>query len=611
MAPSLLPSSEIRLDYPLYALDFDPQDANRLVVGGGGGPGRSGVSNKISVLDASHQDALQVVSEVTLSRDEDSVTALAVGPRRKNSIVVYAGINSSQADIQKGKNEHFRALAVDQPSKTKAPARAKITELSRSALFSSKDPEAYQRLLRITPPVAGQPQVGAIATGLAKDAQIVLFDIPSTGTATSKARGTLELVKEAMDIEILQTGEDEWQLLYCDELEIFTVNIKKGSADAPRLIYTMPLDVTTGQAARPTLRSIRYLTSDFILAAANMPKAGGVLLYGFRLPAEKLGPEGKANLAISLRMPRGVTRATGMAVRNLSPPASLLVKQGDSQFVVAVAGHDSSITLYTLDHQTVGNINLIANLHIITTLKTVHPGPISGLAFSHFLAPKAVTMRVHHLKLASIGSMGNTCVVHSIPLKKLKEKSASARRGAGPPRTPRYVVALKSHGPSAAGLLFFTMFFGLLVCLVAQGLLEIKGLSGPVVYAKSYTPARWHADWKRRHPAETATAVIPPPSEETTPAFLADYLAGNQLSAEDKVVLLSVDEAGSGVKLDKHNSEQHGLAHEWDALPPAQKNAWKRALKKAGHWGEETGEAIFKGILFGEIGGAVGQMVAG
>jgi hypothetical protein len=46
MAP-LIPSAKATLSYPLYACDFDPLDADRLVVGGGGGAGRSGVGNKI------------------------------------------------------------------------------------------------------------------------------------------------------------------------------------------------------------------------------------------------------------------------------------------------------------------------------------------------------------------------------------------------------------------------------------------------------------------------------------------------------------------------------------------------------------------------------------
>lgn len=45
--PSPVTEASIQLDYPVYAVDFDPQDANRIVVGGGGGADRSGVRNKI------------------------------------------------------------------------------------------------------------------------------------------------------------------------------------------------------------------------------------------------------------------------------------------------------------------------------------------------------------------------------------------------------------------------------------------------------------------------------------------------------------------------------------------------------------------------------------
>jgi hypothetical protein len=46
MAPTL-DFAKITLSYPLYACDFDPNDPAILIVGGGGGAGRSGVGNKI------------------------------------------------------------------------------------------------------------------------------------------------------------------------------------------------------------------------------------------------------------------------------------------------------------------------------------------------------------------------------------------------------------------------------------------------------------------------------------------------------------------------------------------------------------------------------------
>jgi hypothetical protein len=44
---SRLPVARATLAYPPYACDFDPNDPNRLVIGGGGGANRSGVANRI------------------------------------------------------------------------------------------------------------------------------------------------------------------------------------------------------------------------------------------------------------------------------------------------------------------------------------------------------------------------------------------------------------------------------------------------------------------------------------------------------------------------------------------------------------------------------------
>lgn len=46
MAPPIA-TAKLDLTYPLYAADFDPNDNGFLLVGGGGGEGRSGVGNKI------------------------------------------------------------------------------------------------------------------------------------------------------------------------------------------------------------------------------------------------------------------------------------------------------------------------------------------------------------------------------------------------------------------------------------------------------------------------------------------------------------------------------------------------------------------------------------
>ena len=56
-------SAKITLSSPLYAADFDPQNNGFLLVGGGGGEGRSGVGNKIvsALLESGYQGFLIVL----------------------------------------------------------------------------------------------------------------------------------------------------------------------------------------------------------------------------------------------------------------------------------------------------------------------------------------------------------------------------------------------------------------------------------------------------------------------------------------------------------------------------------------------------------------------
>ncbi|KAL2156143.1 hypothetical protein VTH82DRAFT_888 [Thermothelomyces myriococcoides] len=637
MAPPI-PRTEVRLSYPLYALDFDPEDANRLIVGGGGGAARSGVGNKISVLDASYDAALQIVSEIELSRDEDSVNTLVAGSHRSNALLLYAGINSAEDDLKKGKNEHFRVFAADLYSGAKKQSSPKITEISRSALFSTTDTDAYQRLLRISGPV------GAVATGSigrSNDPQIVVFDMPA---ATSKSpapkpRGKVELPKEAQDMDMMQVSDEEHQLVYCDNYDIYTLVVSKTATSGPHSVWSMPLDSATGAKDRPSLRCIRFLTPTFVLAVANI-KSGGAVLHGFRLPNRadlgKEEKEGKARLAISAKLPKSVTRATSMAVRNLSPPTSPFAKQDETQFVIAVTGQDSSITLYTLDHRSFGEINLISNLYPVTTFKEVHAGPISGLAFSN-IVPSETTENQQprqppHIKLASIGSMANTCVVHSLPLRPRggqEKQQQTQNRKEKQQESLGYTLALKARPPSPISLLVTSALVFALLALLLQGVLEVKGLSRPVIGARSVTPVRWHSPERFHVTAPAPAATVAADADVPAGGLLAEYhaakravlqgktggadaSAGEKEEEKEPVVVLHrvAEEEEEVIRVEGHDASRHGQARSWEELAEEQKQKWKAALKKAGQWGEETGEAVFKGILFGEIAGAVGAMVA-
>lgn len=565
--------------------------------------------------------------EIELSRDEDSVTTLAVGQRKSRSTLVYTGINSSATDIKNGKNEHFRVFGIEPASRSKAEATATISELSKTNIFGSKDADAFQRLLRLAPPSSNSHQVGAIATGFAKEHEIAVFEVSAAGNVAPKVLGKVEPIKEAMDLDIIQVDQEKWQLAFCDNYDLYLQDIGQATEELdPMGVFNMPEDIATGQG-RPTFRCVRYLTPNFLLAASNLPQGAGAVLQGFRLPASSPDQNGFARLAVSAKLPGHVARATGLAVQNLSPVSSPGTKQGDAQFVVAVAGQDRSISLYTLEHQSVATIELIVKLYPVATFKEVHPSPITGLAFNApppaFNAPPPLPSAASRrdsttsqkspkgpktLKLASVGSMGNTVVVHSIPLR---------REGGPAPRPSRYVVAVKSHGPTLTTWIIFSAIGFAIIGAILQGFLEIKGLTPSVIGARYVAPTRWITpltmsstnNYDHKFHGEEDLEVRPAEEVATTGTggLLTDLLMGQIASGNGKVVL----QADGTVKVDDHDAEKHGEAKSWDELPAVQRIAWKKALQRAGHWGEEMGETVLKGVLFGEIGGAIGNMVAG
>ncbi|KXJ94347.1 hypothetical protein Micbo1qcDRAFT_231862 [Microdochium bolleyi] len=609
--PEIL-QAEARLSCPLYACSFDHADPNCLVVGGGGGSDPNGVPNEVFVLDTSNPLELPTAGSLTLSKSEDNVTTLVVGPRSSDgeTAVVFAGANGSPSDIKKGKNRHFRTLALRLSGSSGGPEAAKtsgerIVELARDALFDQRGQDLtyvpYQRLCALSHPFDDFPQLGAAADGFSKNPQIALFNVPpstaQTGARRWKQRGTLDIPTEAMDLDVVQTGPDTYQLAYCDDHDIFTVEVSKEGISEPKCVQT--LEAEDGDTSRPTFRSLRYLSTGFLVTTVNNPasQGGGVSLHGYRLPKDN---QPHARLAIRQSLPRTVSKATGLAVRNLTPPASPSEKQGDSQFVVAVAGNDRSINLLTLEHKMVHSVDLLANLSPFKHLKDVHQTGITGLSFSAFAPPKTDSDAKPEIsvKLASV-AVGNTAVVHSIPLKPYHSTSTSTQSER--PATPRYVVALKSKTESPALILTQLTVVILLLAIIGQLVLETKGISPEILGTKKYLPASWQM---RMH-----HSVVP--GEKT----IGDLLSNVKLESDQTPVIRHVDadilDANGHPTLDvvAHDELLHGPAKSWEDLHPSQQQLWKDRLKKTGHWVEATGEQVFKGVLFGEIGGVIGDIV--
>jgi hypothetical protein len=293
---------------------------------------------------------------------------------------------------------------------------------------------------------------------------------------------------------------------------------------------------------------------------------------------------------------------------NLTPPESPTSEQGYTQFVFAVAGHDRSISLFKMDVQYEAKVYMSTKIKPFRTFKNVHPLQITGIAFSNFTPPThpiTASTPPQYLKLASVG-VSNTVVVHTLPLFPVP---LSVKRGQS--KTPRYVIALPSSAAAYGFGAIVSIIGAILAAIIVQTVLEIRGGVKPYLNATHYLPLPlqealgkpyvFPSDYGR-DPISTAGSAL------RMPEFFKDL----KEKAGEKVIVVNHSPEEDGVSGRVHD-EAHGPhgGRTWEDLEHQQKEAWKQKLKDAGHWAEDLPETVFKGVLFGELAGAVGQAVAG
>lgn len=498
-------------------------------------------------------------------------------------------MNSSPEDVKAGNNEHLRAYTLS-PTKARAvdasSAPATLAEASRTALFSATHPEEYQRVVRVAPPSASGAETGVAASGLGKDFQLALFE--ATAKGSPKIRGRVELEKQADDVDIIQTGDDSFQVAYCHAHELHVLDVKNSVGTEPRRVFFTPQDHGTG-APKPVFRAIRYLTPTFLLALANIPGRKGAVLQVFRLPT-KDGDQ--ARVAVSARLPRNVAQATALAARNLAPPVGG-GKVERAQFVIAAAGHDSSVAVFTLEHKSVEGLEVMFDLLPLTTLREVHPLQITGLSFSHFVPPgKGGEEHAQGLKLGSI-SMANTAVLHFIPLKKSVESAPKGASG-----KMRWVVAAKSQRPSSKGLLSVLTLMVVMLAVAAQVLLEVTGRREPVMGVTRF----WDPYGLQGHYSPFGTLRTP------ENPFIQRVMGDVPVESGRSVIVERRGESGDaegegegeGVKATVFGGVVEG-GRRWGEMGNWEKSVWRAMLMDEGYWGEEMGEGVFEGVVFGDV----------
>lgn len=580
----------------------------------------------------------------------------------RDGLITLAGINSSVADQKLGKNEHLRTFQIKYPKrkrpgdvdeKDETSTDGSIAFAGKTALFKpaiGPKPETYQRVLKLSPALkreSGNRRIGAIATGLAKQSEIIVFDATRTPPKESEVitRIAVRENAEAADLDIAEVGGNAFSLTWCTDYDVFeqTILYNFGSGKAefspptPRKIHSLPLREDATKPPRSKYRSIRFLTDEDIMVLTNLPNKTGA-----ELQILHLYPSGPAAVLFHKILPSHVKQAVGLDVCALDADAN-----GNRQIVVAVAGQDISICVYTINYN--GLTRTFSPFHNFTTLRDVHPLQMTSLRFSPFHPPvrppppnaedlkgntgerkPGVSIPAHpgpqYIKLCS-ASMGNTVVVETMALTPLAPSK----------RDSRYVLSHPSDAKTIRNAFIFLISF---IVLVSSVLLQSL-LFPETTPITSLIPIPSSVKAMLSRPASIADSIGRGGKERID--FLTDSLpsaatnipirAGHKLQdllhlhfpssssdsadAQKKALIIrdspSTNPDASALSLDVIADRQEYLrqdvqAREWHELAEHEKEAWRHRLTEAGHWTVEEGERVLKGVLFSSWAGLVGQV---
>ena len=573
------------------------------------------------LLDTSRPESLSQIVDIDLSSDEDSVSSLAVAHSCDQTLVAFAGINSSQEEQKTKNNEHLRSFKIDHlPERTlangdilgsrkkkkddKAKSDAKATALSRVSLFKpektqpGKEKETYQRILRLSPWHGHDAKrVAAIATGFAPQGEIVLFNVDSSTPRPSDVIERITVGKpgdkiEAEDVDVTSTPRG-YKFAYTDG---DSLNMSMVSPMKVRNVYTAPKT----KNKKHKIRALRFLSQDYIAVLQNTADRTGceLLLLRNKTPAE-------AEVIRRQKLPSSAKVGLGLDVCPLPE-----FPTGARQYVFAVSGGDHSIFIYTLDFLKEKGFGKFKSY---ATLRDVHPFSMTRVVFSRFIPPAppiSSDTPPQYIKLASV-SVGNTAVVHTLPLAPTPAKS----------QTPRYVLASEK---SELWTTFFSSFMALVVVAIGAFLLqaftEIRGGIPPTLGAVDWLSPRLREIFARPYMLEnspTGSASMPDSSEiptvrTTSSEPLRELLYLNMLREQSAMgtetsLKVIVEDNGHGLISAKavsgaeDASKIPSTSAKWEELDAPQRRAWKSKLVQAGHLRDEDDESFLHGVYVGEL----------
>lgn len=599
-------------------------------------------------MNTSKRSEISEVVDINLSRDEDSVTSLAAVQADDEAIVALAGINSSVAEQKRGNNQHLRSFRIDHPTRKekdnnkenekKTTNNGQTTALSRTSLFrtvkasasSAASPDTYQRTLRLSPwqSDSTSPRVAAIATGLAPAGEIVFFSAtPTPSPSDVIGRIRLNSDEEAEDVDLipLPDNKGQFRVAYTNGIDICicTISADTRSNASPDIqcVYTTPIPDKGSPRMRPKFRALRFLSSTSLLLLQNAPDRKGCELVLLDLrpaiitsaiataPAKEATTKGaKASILRRKKLRKTIKIGLGLDTCLLSPDPTT----NQQQAVIAISGSDQSIELLTLEFNP--STNRYNSFQSYTSLRDVHPFAMTKLCFSRFQSPSlpvSPETPPQYIKLASV-SMGNTVVVHTLPLSPCPPTS----------RSPRYVLSMPGDSEIWTNLTssFAAILSILTVCFILQAFTEIRGAMPPYLGAKDWLPPSIRDAVAVPYDPFTPSSSSSISSPSSTPVPEVEYPAQirslndilhsseNLQQQQRQSLLINCNPETNTLRIDSTDpssaSETGSGIHTWEDLSEETRHRWISQLTQAGY--EPSGEdddveSLFKGVRFGDL----------
>ncbi|KAK9330908.1 hypothetical protein V1520DRAFT_339138 [Lipomyces starkeyi] len=363
--PSDAASFSLDIRYPVYAAQFASDTT--LIVAGGGGEGKNGVANKISVLNIDPAEKkVKVAEEKVLSKDEDSPMSLDVTEEG----VIAVGVNSSTAAIKTGKNEHLRLFKLESDNR--------IETQERTQLFTAEHLDEYQKCTRFSP------------------AATYLAVASSVGILHCLAFPSLQPQFPAIDIS--EAGGDS---------DIQDVDF---SCNEKLISYTTPKSVTLLSAVSgekiaeyfpppaSTFRGVRFASHDTLILISNHARRRGASILKLTLPSD-------------IFLTKQQSQPPVRTVRSLHAGVKAVTALDCRESIACVAGADLSVAVVRTD--TLREIKIIRNAHAFPVTRVVI-NPAGTVMASTSVAQSVVLVRIEGVAAASSRRVMITSTIVSV-----------------------------------------------------------------------------------------------------------------------------------------------------------------------------------------------------